>query len=699
MARRIAYCILVVFAILAGSYGRAMPPFESADEAPHFLYSHHLLIDKKLPRILSRQVIAQQTDPTRAWSIETHQPPLYYMIGALLISPTKRDDLTAYLRPNEAIFTMNITEHNPNKWLHPPGIYEGDTHIALWILRGFSILLGMVTLWCVYQTGRLIFEDDWLPVISMGLVAFIPTFLSISASVNNDNLVTTLYALGVYWSLRLWKKLQIRWQDTLVLSLILSAIILTKLTGASLYVVVFGALMWGVHRGYYARRDALRLAGVVVIVSFVLAGWWYLRNWQLYGDPLAFGATRSIWGREYEIAATSGDWLAELLRIGKSFWMMVGHLHEPVYGPTWVYIYVGFITIIGLFGLIRYKFCRQDTLILLVGVCGLLIAVLLMGTRSIDISYGRLLFPALVAFAPLMVAGWSHLLTRLGTMILLFPLILIAVTAPSIVISRAYSPLEPFSALPEDIPLIGAESGNLRLLAYEVQQMVLNPNDTMTIDLYLRGSHPDNPMLMLTALDSVTNERLGFTGVFPGMAATDSLDPDQLYKARVQLKLDEVGDVVLSPRMIRLQVVWFSPSLFEALPMTDGAGNPIETLLLDGTLLIDERYTTPDTRYEVDVVFGDAIRLTGYTISNTDVRPGETVDVILNWDVLQPLADDWTLTVQLIQDGVLVDQHDGMLPGYPSTFWREDTSVQIVRQLTVPLNAPLDATYHILLAW
>ena len=692
-----AFGILIIFAGLAFFYGRAMPPFEAADEAPHFLYVHSLLEDGELPLILSREEIAAQTDPTRTWSIETHQPPLYYAISAALISMTQRDDIVDYLRPNEAIFTMNINDNNPNIWLHLPGKPAGDTHIALYILRGFSVMLGMVTIWCVYLTARLLFEDEWLAFISMMFVAFIPTFISISASVNNDNLVTALYALGVYWSLRMWHQRRIQWRDVAVLSLILPAIALTKFTGASLYLVVYGALWWGVRKGYYPRQSALRLVIITLIASAVLAGWWYVRNWDLYGDPLALSATQAIWGRDYEIAATSGDPLAELLRIARSFWMMVGHLHEPVYGANWVFIYAAIITVMGIGGLIKSKL--RDAAVLLMLVCALVAGMLLFGTRSVDISYGRLLFPALVAFVPLMVLGWSRLVTRWGAGFILLPLMLAAVLAPSMMIARAYEPLALYDSLPDDVPFIGAETGDLRLVAYEMHDETIKPGQTMTVDLYLRGNHPDNPMLMLTAVDAITHERLGFTGVFPGMAATDTLNPDQLYRARVRIKLDEVGDIVLSPRRVRLHVEWFSPSLFEDLPIVDGAGNPVETLFLDGAVLLDGRYEVPDTRYNADVVFGDAIQLTGYTVPNDAITPGETLEIALNWKTSGALADDWTLTVQLIEDRLLIDQDDGGIPGYPSSVWQDGTEFQVIRHVTIPADMDAESSYRLIVSW
>ena len=379
----IALLICIYFVLIAVNYARALPPFEAADEAAHFLYAHNLLEDGDLPRILPREVVAAQTDPADQWAIESHQPPLYYAIGALLISMVDRTDINRFLRPNNVIFTRGITENNHNKWLHPPADFDGSTPTAVWILRAYSIMLGVGTLWFIFLAARQISNGPLLSLGAMFLVASIPTFVSISASINNDNGVTFLYTIGVYLCLRVWQQQHISNPDLITLSGVLALIALTKLTGASLFGVVFLALTVGVYRGYWSRMRAIQAFAVMLGTAAIVAGWWYLRNWSLYGDPLALGATRSLWGREFEIAATSGDPLAELERIAQSFWMMFGHLHLPVYGPGWVYIYAAVITVLGLVGLAVYAVrgdgstYQRDSLLLLTAVCGLITAMLL----------------------------------------------------------------------------------------------------------------------------------------------------------------------------------------------------------------------------------------------------------------------------------------------------------------------------------
>lgn len=701
----IALLLLALFAFNAIQYARAMPPFEAADEAAHFLYSHNLLQTAELPVIVPREDLSG--GPTQVWAIESHQPPLYYALVAALISPTVRDDIDAYLQHNRVIFTLDTVANNPNKWLHSPVHPGGDTLIALWLARSLSIALALGTLWLIYQAARQVTRSNALALLALLIASSIPTFVSISASVNNDNLVTLLTTLGVYLLLRIWAAGRVEQGPMLALALALPAALLAKLTGAALIALVFGALLAGLLTGHLPRRDVLRALGTWTLSIALLAGWWFIRNLDLYGDPLALEATQALWGREFEIAATSGDPLAEAGRIWRSFWMMMGHLHWPVIGPTWVFIYAGLLTALGIAGagLVVRRLWREGQrdrlgeLALLAALCGLLLLQLIAGTQSVDISYGRLLFPMLIGFAPLLALGWHRLAGRAGAVALALPLVFATLWGWVAVLPTAYAPLQPVDALPDDAAFIGVQVDGLSLLAYTMAPRQVGPEDTITLDLYLKGQAPSNPALQLAALDAVTLERLGDVQLYPGMAPMDALDPAQIYRARIRLPLDMPDGPARSPRQIRLQVRWFSPSLFEPIPLVDDSGGALDSVLLRGPLLLDASYRPPDPRFETDLRYGDAVVLEGYSLEPVLLGAGAESEVTLHWRVRAGLPDDWTLTVQLFgPDGRLAAQADGPIAGYPATAWRTGTRFTEARTLSLPPDAP-PGTYRLLVGW
>ncbi len=681
-----ALLIVAAFVLLALSYARATPPFEAADEAPHFLYVHNLLVDRALPQIISRAEVAQQTDPTRLWAIENHQPPLYYALGALLVSGFQRDDLPALLRSNDVIFVRGVVAHNPNKWLHSPHASGGDTLAALWTLRLYSITLSVFTLWLVYLTARLISPNTMLPLLALLLVASIPTYAAISGSVNNDNLVTLLYSAGVYLSLRSWRARALSPGVAAALCAVLALAPLAKLTGASLFGVVFAALIVGAWRGYYPWRRAAIVMAAALLTAGVVSGWWFVRNWSLYGDPLALAATQSLWGREFEVAATSGDPLAEAARIGRSFWFMVGHLHWPVYGPRWFEIVAAALTGLGIAGVLRaglrtrsaLTVFQRDSLLLLAAVCGLVTTMLLVGTRSVDISYGRLLFPALAGFAPLLVFGWRQIAGRLA-LLLLLPLLAMALLGP-LRVADAYRPLHV-----TDASLAGE---TLQIDDYRLAAPQVAPGEVIDFELMFSGAHPRNPALAVNAVDSLTRERLGRVELYPGMAPTDTLRPDHRYRARLSLPLESVAEP-LSPRVVDLQFEWFIPATNELIA---------ERVLLPGPALIDARYSPPDLPGVAGVTFGDVVRLDGFDLP-AEVAPGESLVMALRWQVLGPADADLVAAVQLIDAaGEIVAQADGPPDGYPPRVWAAETAFIDTRTIDIPAGAA-PGDYRLLVGW
>lgn len=709
--------ICAYFVVLALSYAVAMPPFEASDEAAHFLYIHNLLETRALPLIAGRDEIAEREDSVGRWSIENHQPPLYYAAGALLISWTQRNDIEAYLEPNGLIFLRGLPQDNANKWLHSPNPPQGDTLVALWVLRLYSLGLSTTTLFLIYRAARLFAEligekTEAFALTVMLLVASIPTFIAIGASVNNDNLVTLLYTAGVYQTLRLWRY-GITRRDTIILCLLLGMIALTKITGLTLFGVVYGTLALGVVMRRFTVRQAALIIGTTALTAAVFAGWWYIRNWSLYGDPLAVAATSTLWGREFSVATESGDVFAEISRIWRSFWMMMGHLHWPVWGPAWLYTYATIISLAGVTGLLMRVALRDKSSFALrswrlVGSFFVLLLALLLpvlalvvGTRGVDISYGRLLFPSLVGFGPLLVVGWRRLSGRFAPL-LIMPLAVMALLPGVRELPQAYPPLEIVETLPAEAVPVNVAADELTILAYETRDDVLAPGDAVRFWLYVRGANSENPALFATLLDPVTGQALGKTAVYPGTAPTDALTEDTIYRAPLRVRLDAAAEP-LSPRAVRLQLGWQTMLDTNYLPLTRD-DLPLASLILNAGVLIDPTYTTPAPQTPVNAVFSDfdgedVIVLQGYTLETPHASPGDGLNLTLNWRVLDEMQADYVVTVQLLGEAdALAGQDDGDVTGYPTSAWRMGPDVVDERTITVDAAA-VPGKYRLAVGW
>ncbi len=104
----------------------------------------------------------------------------------------------------------------------------------------------------------------------------------------------------------------------------------------------------------------------------------------------------------------------------------------------------------------------------------------------------------------------------------------------------------------------------------------------------------------------------------------------------------------------------------------------------------------PAPDHPADAVWGDAVRLTGYSLDTREVAAGETLYLTLHWQALTPLEDDYTVFVHLLSEhnsattGPLWAGHDGQPDGghYPTSYWQPGQVILDVHSLAVPLDSP-----------
>lgn len=680
--------IVLYFLLLAATYIQAVPPFENADEAEHFIYAHHILEEHSLPVIQGRSALNVQDDVIQRWNNQAHHAPLYYLTAAVLMSWSERTDLARYLEPNPLLFVRGRVDDNANKWLHRYQSPAGDTQSALLFLRGANVLVGAGTLLLVYAVARELFTEQWPVLLSTLLVASLPTFLVVNASVSNDAPVIFLYTAGLLWSLRGWRRSRLRTRDALLIALILAGISLTKLTGLSLFGVVGVVVLWGVYQGRWSWWAAGRVLAISAVAVLLLAGWWYARNLMLYGDLLASTATATVWGEAQPLTLSNlPDTLAQ---IGRTFWMMVGH---GLTAPDAFYAAIMLLVLLALAGHMRMG-CRDTRYGLLWLVVLVVLATVLYGTLQIDISYGRLVLPAVGAIAPLLVMGWRHLMGWLAVTGVV-PLLLLAMITPLVLIPQAYPTLAAVPSLPADVLPVNLRYGNFEVLGVDTAPEVVRPGDTLRVDLYMRGRNQVNPALSLTLADVEPGARLSYREVYPGMAATDRLPEGTVWRARVRLPVNPPA-TTQAPRVPTLVMRWIDPVTGDPL-RSDGG---LEALNIQPVVFRDPAYVVDagERIVQFGTVATDVIELRGLLWPEA-VQAGQEITLRMQWYVTQQPSYNWRLTLQLFDAaGQPVTQQDGLIPSYPTGRWLPGVPFEDVRRWTLPTSMPA-GEYRLRMGW
>jgi hypothetical protein len=667
---------LLYYFLMAFLYIQMTPLFEASDEAEHFLYVHHILTEQELPTITAREDVSQSQDATRLWNNHTHHAPLYYLSSAVLISWSERTQLGSYLQPNDNLFVRGIYDQNHNKWLHDPHIPHDDTPLAVYALRLMNTLIGGVTLLLIYLTVYVAWQSKSIALLGMFITVNIPTYISVHTSITNDALLILFSTAGMLWLVKRWQERQITKQHIVLITLIVAGASLTKLTGLTLAGVVGVGLLVGLWQKRFSWRDVIYTSTAMLLGLLIFVGWWYLRNWQLYGDPFALTATQSIWGREFDTPIDQLNFIDELVRLWRSFWLMIGYRHQPIMATDTTLFYATALAIASVVGAIYagLRHSMQWIVGLFIINIGIVFFVLLVGTRNVDISYGRLLYPALSSFVALIALGLYRLPHPVWRGVAILPLLFFAITT-TLQILRAYPPLQ--------INPTDDVTNLLRLESLSTNETLVNLGQTITFDVTFTGNHPDNPSLLLTLVDSITQDEVARLDVYPATLPTSSLKANTRYQTKLHFPTPSAtvySEQVRSPRLLDIYARW--------------TYEDAEAKRFGHLLYVDPRYTAPLPRNEVSISFSD-IHLVGYESS----RFNDTLDIALWWIPQRLMDDDWTLTLQLLDaDGQLVTQSDGMMAGYPTSYWQPMNLISDNRQLSLPENLA-SGTYQLWVGW
>ncbi|MCC7210183.1 MAG: DUF2142 domain-containing protein, partial [Anaerolineae bacterium] len=681
VSRRGGLLIILAYVALAVGYALATPMYEAPDESYHFAFAQRLAQSWELP--------VQDPERVTPWYQEGSQPPLYYYLASLLVRLTGAPTEPFVLPTNpHAAVGIGVTSLNNNFYLHSPAdAFPGEGAVrAFYLVRGLSITLGAVTLAAIYRTARLALSGGrgaHVALLALAVVAFNPMFLFIHASVNNDTLVTALSALGLTLIVRIQRD-GLRGPLVAALAVVMALAGLSKLSGLLLYAPAFALLaMLVLKRRATLRRAALAGLGFLAALALI-AGWWYVRNLQLYGDLTGASAMIAII-LPRPTPYTLWTFLGEMEGLRVSFWALFGWFN--VIGPGWFLLLMDVFTALALVGgilwaarQIRGREWERLQPVGLLGLHGVAVFVaLIYWTRQTPGTQGRLLFPALAGIATLAALGWSELAARLAgrrrvlsRALAAAPVSVMAVVAalsPALTILPAYAPPPVVAGLPDDATPVDARFDRITLLGYRIAPEPVAPGGGLPITLYLTGEpDPRNLSLYLTALgpDGPDSAPIGKVDSYPGGGnlPTAQLQPGLIYADTYWMPIEARAR---GPVQFRIEAGFWEFEGERRIPATGADGAPLESVILRGGVLLDDG-PAPMPEVRQPVVFSGVLRLNGYTLRRDDERAETT----LVWEGLGRVYEDFNVMVHLVAaDGTIAAQgdsapRDGL---YPTSAW------------------------------
>lgn len=684
--------ILLAYLALGLVYGLIVPPFENLDEVEHFEVVRHIADRGQLP------LYGTPAAEVYHYRQEASQPPLYHLLSAGLtrLLGLRADDVAEFLRRNPWVAcgpgaadlydNRAFLYHDPNREAFP---WQG-TLLTLHVLRAWSTLLQAVTVVGTYALARLAFpQRREVGLVAMAVVAFNPQFLLVASGVNNDNLVTPLVTVALYLLLRTW-------QDGLSVRRAIGLGVLAGLAGLSklsgwLLLVLSCAVILVLARRARARRTPLVIGhwSLVTLMALAVSGWWFWRNWRLYGDPTALRPMLALVGGQ----GSPGHPFSAFGLMFRSFWGQVPCSFYPS-GFYTFYIVLAALAFGGLVWGWRRLASAERAVAAILAVWFLLVVAGWMRWDALTPAPGgRLLFPALPAVALLMALGIRRLMGRrfaVGSWIVVGGLALLALWTAVQILPSFFAPPPRYadaSAVQPDHPLDATLGDSISLLGYDAA--LDEQGMTLDVTLYWEALAPmaeDYVLAMQLVSPAVGDTTLRWNyNSWPGRGnyPTSAWQSGEVIVDRYRFRLPEAD---FPTQAWDLHLILYRDEARERLPVRLDGVAAGDWLVLTRLRIPGLPPPCPDEgRLTSEVRLGGAVALTHAWVVP---EQGKT-RVVLCWGSLQPLAADYTVFVHLEDvSGALIGTGDGppMQGAFPSSMWQPGDVILDVHYLALAVG-------------
>ena len=682
--------ILAAYLMVTTGYNLLNPLFEAPDEHHHYFTAQYIAENGRLP-------IASETDE---WlRQEAAQPPLYYIVGALLIAPvdTAGSHEQIWLNPQANIGNPAALT-NINRMVHtsPEAWPWAGFALAAHLLRGVSTLLGLGTLLCLYGSGRLLWPNHpENALLGTALAAYLPQFNFLHGSITNDALIILLCAAAIWQLLRLWLTGVVR-RRLIWLGITVGLAALTKNAGVLLLIYAAGVLLLLWLRDRHQPGETGELHSLItnftlyLMPAILLTLWLWWRNWSLYGDITAANQFVRFAGGDraytlWQVLGESGGLWPSLIAVFGWFNL------RP---PDWVYWSWNGLALIALTGIIkqavtwrtgakspppipRSSFLApshpQFVAAWLAAWVFVVYAGLVAFMMKTEAAQGRLLFPALLPLILGLVYGLSRF--RGWIIYVCAPLLALLTTLYSLlfVVIPAYARPPIVDALPATaIPLHMPVGRDVALVGAQMETETAAPGDIVWATLYWRANS------IPTAEVRFVFELLGRD--LEPIARLDSYHGRGVYP----VNLWPPGAIVADRFPVRIAETAAAPIV--ATGYAGLAGGEKRVLVGNVTL---KPTVWPEANDPPLAQIGDVIELTAVTLDAANTQPGETIQLGVQWQVLAAPGQDFTTLVHLAETGqppLAVGDSQPLAGQYPTRLWLADEVIDDHYSLTIPTD-------------
>jgi hypothetical protein len=584
---------------------------------------------------------------------------------------------------------------NKNMLIHTVAeIWPGSESVwAVRTARLASLLFGSLTVVAAWGLGYVTFNERRGALLTAALVAFHPQFVFMSSVVSNDAAAAAL-ATAALWAASSILRRGLSLRRTLVAGAVTGLAILTKTSTLPLLGLVSLALVWQAWREGVSRKRALLLLALFGGTALLVGGWWYARNSLLYGDPLGLTShVETLWGRKEP--ASLLEILEELPLLVRSFWGAYGWGH--VWWPDWVYglLSLGAAYLLAhlVASVLHTRRVRTPEIILILAALWLsmVAAALFYWMTQVQAPHGRLLFPALGAWALLLAAG-HHYATQTppyskGGRLFLLLLASLALLAPGARIWATFAPprLHPPEEIQGDTPLIYGKQA--RLLDAHIDRARVAPGESFAVRACWQAEQTiSEDYTVFVQLFGPEDRIVAAKRTYPGLGRfPTSLWPTE--RAFCDTYRLEVEKRAPTPLVYRLELGLFEAESGHRLEASTPEGRELHPPVVGQVAIVPDEPLEVEATTSLNVQLGESIALRGFDVRSR-IEAGEPLTVTLHWTALEDVEEELVAFVHLWNPGAPEPllQHDSPPRNgwYPTRWWRAGDQIPDSHRLPIP---------------
>ncbi|MFQ5906678.1 MAG: glycosyltransferase family 39 protein [bacterium] len=242
---RLCLLVIILGAACRVTFCIFTPTFYAPDEEPHFNYIRYLYENRSFPVQTVRTGA-----PAKEW--EYYQPPLYYLLSVPIYTVSRRASS------------------------------EGH-HVPVRMIRLLSILMWGVNVILVLRIlDNLRVRDVFTRTFVVSMVCLLPSYTSLSSTINNDNLLIAMGGAILYLMSR-----NRSYPNSILLGILLGFSMLTKLTAIVYAFAIGGMLLFQWTRRSLQLTSATLHFILILLIAGTICSPWAWRNLSLYGGITA----------------------------------------------------------------------------------------------------------------------------------------------------------------------------------------------------------------------------------------------------------------------------------------------------------------------------------------------------------------------------------------------------------------------------